>query len=238
MYLTIYAFILALGIASYVLQGIGLSAMLKATGCQSPWRAWVPILNVKALGDLADKYDNGKKPGKLGTKLLAFSLSMLGCCLLAVLAVMLLVAQSLTYGETVGEAFSVLFSLLLIILLYVAMLVFSILYMVYYFIALWHVMKIFGKSDPTGLLVLCIFVTYAIPFIILTMRNNPPHNLRDENGDTDSPFPPYPPQYPPYPPYPPNQQYYPPYPPQYPPYQQYPPKQQYYPPRDNDYRQQ
>ena len=57
----------ALGIAAYVLLGLGLFALAKNRRIQNPWLAWIPVGNLWLLGCISDQYQyvvNGQVTNK------------------------------------------------------------------------------------------------------------------------------------------------------------------------------
>ena len=57
-FLVIYFFTFAVTIANYVLGALGLSAIARRRGLQKPWMAWVPFLDARLMGTIADQYEN------------------------------------------------------------------------------------------------------------------------------------------------------------------------------------
>lgn len=57
----------SLGIVAYVLQALALYTIAKRRGLNKPWLAWIPVVNVWTLGEIADQYQsvaNGKTKKK------------------------------------------------------------------------------------------------------------------------------------------------------------------------------
>ena len=57
-YALLYGAIIALSIASYVLQAIALQSIAKRRGFSKPWLSWIPVANIWLLGAIADEYDS------------------------------------------------------------------------------------------------------------------------------------------------------------------------------------
>lgn len=57
-FLVIYFFTFAVTIANYVLGALGLSAIARRRGLQKTWMAWVPFLDARLMGTIADQYEN------------------------------------------------------------------------------------------------------------------------------------------------------------------------------------
>lgn len=89
----IWMFSIAMAIAAYVLQGLGLYTIAKRRGLNRPWLAWVPVANDWILGAVADHYRktvHKKKTNKrmilLGLNIAELVLAVL-CMILFIIAV-------------------------------------------------------------------------------------------------------------------------------------------------------
>ena len=178
----LYLPIIALSVAMYILQSLGLMSMLRSVGYKKPWFAWVPILNARACGDLADFYDNGKPSRNLGKKLM--TLTIVITALSVGFGFIYLFAVIAALGGGYGSIYSIFASLFfLLVLYYCAWIAIAVIYTIYYYKAVWSILRIFAPSASVGLLMLCIFVTEAFPFVIFALRNKEPQNLRRAEGD-------------------------------------------------------
>lgn len=169
----VYMILIAYAVVSYILQGKGLSAMLRTMGYEKPWLAWIPIVNVKALGDLADFYDNGEPSKNFGKKLLRFTIAELAVAFGGSIP-MTFFAVIMGTNPSVGTPIFVIY-----ILAYLgAVFGITIPYLISYYKALWAIYRIFCPKLSVLFLLLSIFVSGAEIFIIFAVRNREPQNLR------------------------------------------------------------
>lgn len=174
-----YIIAISVAVAAYILQSIGLMRMLKKVGYARPWHAWVPILNQKAIGELADMYDNGSAPSGFGKKLFREMIAVIVLSFAAALF-SVLVSVFTAFGISNGIA-GALLSLLSVA--DIALSVITIVYMVHFYMALWRIYKIFSPENATTFLVLSIFIGLAQSIIIFIIGNKEPQNLRKDPTD-------------------------------------------------------
>ena len=189
-YLCIYCFALfvtaAISTTMYVLQSIGLSAMLKKVGYAKPWHAWVPFANVYSLGTLADMYDDGKAPTSYGKSLLKLNI------VIAILAAALFSFELPFYVVALMSNLPVIMILAMIVYIgmSVALFVIAIIQSVKIYFVYWRIFRIFHPEFSVLYLMLTLFVSsYAPGIIFFILRNREPQNLRapeGENADSDS----------------------------------------------------
>lgn len=177
-------FALAVGLVFYLLQAVGLYKMGKTVGVSAPWLAFIPVVNVFALGKIAETPTEGKKPMKYGTILLLLNISSsLISNIMSFRIVNKIVEVISQFDETNIEDFildiavtasetSVLTSVL------------SVIYVIFYYIALYKVFKLFSPDNATVFLVLSILFGIALPIIIFCLRNKPIHIFGMGNGST------------------------------------------------------
>ena len=182
----IYMLLIAYAIVSYILYGKGLSAMLRSVGYEKPWLSWVPIANVKALGDLADFYDNGNPKKNFGKKLLRFTIAEL-CLAFSFLFLGLLLSIIFT-GTGALRDLGFLIPIILVPL-YIAIFAILIPYLVTYYKALWAIYRIFCPKLSVLFLLLSIFVSSSEIFIIFALRNRAPQNLRGAMQKAEGSYP-------------------------------------------------
>lgn len=172
----------AIMIFSYVMQGLGLSAMAKNRGIERPWLAWVPMANIWMLGRISDQYREkatGEDPN-LRKKLLiqkiiktAIELSIIGALLLWYFGMIAVVASAQVYGLDVEALIGPMVIAMYVVLLiwYVAMMVI----MTFYYISQYKALfDIYRSSDPktsTLFFVLSFFSQIALTLGIFLNRN-------------------------------------------------------------------
>ncbi len=185
-----YIIELILLITAYVIQSIALVKMLRTVGYKKPWLCWVPILNARALGDLADKYDDGKPQKNLGKKLMTYLIASATAAVLMGVMVFVFNAAVLSGVESY-----ILVADMILLGAELATFIMLIIYMVYNYIALYKIYRIFSPSSATGLIVLSLFLNYASAVVLFLLRDKEPQNLRGQNGGFGGQ------DYPPYTPY-------------------------------------
>lgn len=184
----------------YVFEALGLMAMLKKCNVKNAHFAWIPFLRIFALGKLSEQYDNGKPPKKSGLMLSILYAFYMGIflvgyivILISLMSFVLKVAASVDVNPEAFE-YSILkymFDLMLwVIIWYLAVLALAIVYTVFFYIALYRVFEIFYPKGSGWLIVLCIFINIAIPFVLFALRNKEPQNLRSQKKPDFAPFPP------------------------------------------------
>ena len=97
----------AVMVASYVMQGLGFSAMAKHRGIERPWLAWVPVAGVWVMGSISDQYRQkvtGEDPNlrkKLLVRRILYEASSLVLAFFAVLCYLGLII-TLVISESAG----------------------------------------------------------------------------------------------------------------------------------------
>lgn len=169
--LAVYGVILfvALGVALVIsiFQGIGLLKMHKTLGLKGGWMSFIPVLNVYAIGKIAEQYikQDGKKSAKLSVILL---ISYFGNLIVGFVAGFFL--------GIAGSIFPLSQSILMILSLLIFVLTFgcSIAYQIVMYIAFWRIYALFSNHNATLLLILSIVIPIAQPIIVFVIRNNEP----------------------------------------------------------------
>ena len=172
----------AIMIFSYVMQGLGLSAMAKNRGIERHWLAWVPMASTWMLGRISDQYREkatGEDPN-LRKKLLirkiiktAIELLLIGALLLWYFGMIAIVASAQVYGLDVEALIGPMVIAMYVVLLiwYVAMMVI----MTFYYISQYKALfDIYRSSDPktsTLFFVLSFFSQIALTLGIFLNRN-------------------------------------------------------------------
>ncbi len=206
MFLLIYFSAIGFSVLVYVLESIGISTMLKKCGYDKPWLSWIPGANIFAFGKLAEYYDNGKPRKKIGVQLLVLTIAMVVVFMIIYIVMVFNMIASLSADSYTAEMlqqnvyeFEMMILAKMLPYMFVIFAV-EIVYFVFYYIAIWKILRIFCPEHAVGLLLLCIFVSPALPFVFFAIRKNVPQNLRQPERPEQPPF--YPPyggmQYPPY----------------------------------------
>lgn len=152
--------ILALAVLFYVFTGIGLYTMGKRRGVQAPWLAW--LIPSFVIGAIADDYDERTKGKAMGLRWILLGLTIGSIVLnnIGLSSISSLYAYG-GYGSAYGAGSGI--AVLTGTIIGITLLVFS-------FIALFRLYKSANPNSATTLLVLSIFFSVIIPFVIFGMR--------------------------------------------------------------------
>lgn len=174
MYLGVGAFTSIFALAVYIIQSLSITKMLKSVGHKHPWLAWIPLLNNRAIGDLADYYDNGKPSKHLGKKLFTIAIVEI---ILAFVTVCTAVIPAIIALLNLPEIYS-LIAVVAMFAEFIAMLVLIIPYIIYMYDSTWRIYRIFAPSASVLLLLLTVFFGDIRAFIFLFISRKAPQNLR------------------------------------------------------------
>lgn len=183
----------------YIGVSLGLFRMMRALNMKNAWMAWVPVCNAYALGSLADEQcaRNEGTATNYRKKLLTWnivniSLGLVVCIALVVFLVLVILTSfgggaadwaHMDWEFSISDAMGTVLVPIIIFALLI-WLPFAIVYMVYYYIALNKIYKLYAPSGSTGLTVLSIFVSIAVPIIFLVLSGRKPVLCEDAYGDT------------------------------------------------------
>ncbi len=179
LYIMLMFVAIAVSVAAYVFQALGVKAMLKSVGFKRAWYAFVPFCNSYAIGYLADQYDDGKAKTNYASKLLKLCIIVLilGEIFLSFWFLMII----LRFVMAPGSMFVMYGAIIAIALSYIAMMVVSIIYSVKLTMAFWRIYRVFAPEQSVLFLLLSIFVS-ATPITFFIIRNREPQNLRTEEA--------------------------------------------------------
>lgn len=152
---------LMLGIASYVLSAMALYTIAKRRGIQSPWMAWMPVVNCWLLGSLSDQYQYVVKHHHTNRRKALLGLDILKCVLMVLVTVLAVVL-------TFQTAFNMVLARLLSCLALLAGV--SIARAVVRYMALYDVYRSVDPKNAVVYLVLSICVGATIPFFLFFNR--------------------------------------------------------------------
>ena len=195
----LYCIFVLLAAALYVLQGIALTYLCKASRAGSVWMAWVPFANLYLLGLMADVYTEDRvlrgevsseyAPSTLRRKMLGFSIVEQVCGPVAGVAWCMVVLSAISgfflalggfFGdpdslEALDGLDSVLAVGILLLLVFGAVfLVFHLLYLVAACKAYYRLFFMLGSRVPALWPLLLIFLPpmAAVPLFVLTMNRH------------------------------------------------------------------
>ena len=149
----------AFSIAAYILQGLGFSTVAERRGIRHSWLAWVPVGNLWILGSLSDQYQYLVK-GKIKSRRKRM------VALVIVTIVLYFVSMvSMMVSLFVGDMISPLAFIAAVGMVAAAISLTVLQYMCYY-----DYYRSCEKNNGALYLVLSIFVSVAIPFLVFACR--------------------------------------------------------------------
>lgn len=168
------AITLAISLVFYIFESLGLYTIAKRRGIRHPWLSWVPLGNTWILGRISDQYQQytqGKKTRRSAI-LLVCSLIM---PVLMVLYVFALVRFFVELSEVIGVDTPAIYGLsesaiTAFAVTALAVIAVSIVTVVFQYIALYDLFRSCDPNNATAFLILSIFVSVAMPFLIFSQR--------------------------------------------------------------------
>ena len=163
-----YFAVFAFGIASYILQSIGIYTVAKRRGIHNPWLAWIPVGVLWILGSISDQYQYVVK-GRVRNRrkiLLGLSVAMVALTIVSVISVIVMTVAAIV-GESAATAGV---GVLLLVLFYLALVVMAIIVMVYTYITMYDLYASCDPNNATIYLVLSILINVTLPFFVFFSR--------------------------------------------------------------------
>lgn len=158
--------LLVMGILFYVFSGIGLYTMAKRRGVQAAWLAWlVPSF---VVGAIADDYDERTKGKNIGFRWILLGLAI-GVGILVGIGFGNTISYALEdayYYGSYGASYLLAGSSIMTLLGTLA----NIAFLIFYYFALYRLYKSANPSSAVTLLVLSIFFSVIVPFVIFAQR--------------------------------------------------------------------
>ena len=182
-----------LGVATYVLTGVGLYTMAKSRNIRSPWLSWVPGLNVWILGSLADQYRyvaKGQKKARrwilLGLKIAGWVISLIALSL-SIATITKLIIGFFDAATVISEE-AILNGILKWLMkstgFFLVMIPVTVTFTVFHFIALYDLYLSCEPRNAVLYLVLSILFGVTQPFFLFFCRNKeegmPPRKARQQ----------------------------------------------------------
>lgn len=170
-----------IGIALFVLNGIGIMKMSNSLNISNGWLAFIPFASIFAFGRVGQRYI--KKDGRPSTKfsVLLLALYILMSVLAVILTVLLIIflLTLIVYAEDViandtALTMDMFKGAIPVIVCTFVILAVEIVYMILYYVCLWRVYSIFDAQNATLFLVLSLFFTFMTPIFIFALRNKQP----------------------------------------------------------------
>lgn len=168
---------LAIGLVFYVFQSIGLYTLAKRRGVRYPGLAWVPIGSNWILGCLADQFDSVSRRKRSAQRhaLLWLPVGMLVAVFVELIIILPPTFATLPrfwndniYQNALSD--TIYHYLPVILACYFVILGTAITYMIFHYIALYKVYKSCNPDTAIAFLLLSIFVSVTMPFLIFAGR--------------------------------------------------------------------
>ena len=160
---------LLVGIASYVMQSMGLYTIAKRRGLNHPWFAWLPIGCEWLVGSISDQYQylvkgqvRNRRKVLLGLAIASVA-SLLVMLILLVFVVANVIAASNSYNAGM-IAYSLSGQIMVVLLLCIAVIVVSIVMLVFWYICMYDVFRSCDPGNGVIYLVLSIVGNVAQSF--------------------------------------------------------------------------
>lgn len=183
------------GIALYVLNGIGLYEMAKKMNFRNPWISFIPFANIFALGRIAERYvkRDGTKSAKFSVILLGFYIvqfiSIIIFIAFLVFAVISLIAKAeMAINDDGSMALSMFNVVIPVIIFYFILLAVAVTYNILYYVAYWRIMSIFCSENATLFTVLSVLFSFLAPVFIFVNRNREPKLTYTERMNLENNF--------------------------------------------------
>ena len=176
-YLLYVLIVSAVGIGSYVLQGISFYSIASRRGIKHAWLSWLPVGSVWILGCISDQYQyvvkrqvKNKRKIMLGLSIAVLALSLLVLTLCGVLIVNA-VGSDYGYTSEVQLAGSLLVSVFGMLAASVVMSGLTIALTILQYICLYDLYTSCEPSNNVTYLLLSIFLGFLLPILLFVCRN-------------------------------------------------------------------
>lgn len=165
--------ILGASLILYLLKAYGIYKIAKRLDIESPWIAFIPVVNVFTLGRIAETKFEGKKKLPYGWILLGLQLaeSLISYVSVfrfvkAVIYVIGRLSEAFTHEDALRYLFASIGTSALVSLI-------TLVFTVLYFIALYNVYRLLAPDNAPLLLALSIIIKVSEPIVIFSLRNKP-----------------------------------------------------------------
>lgn len=172
LYIAIYAIMIAVSIAAYVLNSLGMYTIAKRRNISNPIFAWIPVANVWLLGAIADDYDEKVKGVKKKSRVLLLSLYLAFCAAFVLLIVGVVVFAIVGATQYYAEETVVAGMIIIMMVGYLAIFAVAIVMSVFQYIAYYKLFKSCHPDNAVVYLILSIFISMALPIIIFICRKD------------------------------------------------------------------
>ena len=174
-----YMFMVAVSLATYLLQAFAIFRMAKNMEYNNPWLAFIPFANVYMFGKIAETYikSDGRPSAKFSKILLALQIILMIILVLLVILILIFLFIEATGTYFINPEIETLAAsamVLPVILAIFAMLGIAIAYAIINYVALWRIFALYNYKNATLFLVLTLFVGILTPILLFVLRNKQP----------------------------------------------------------------
>lgn len=163
-----YLLMLAVAVAAYIFQSLGLYTVAKRRGIHNPWLAWIPIGNMWLMGSISDQYQYVAKGRVRNRRKILLGLMI---AMYAVMIVMYIAYFGFIFGIVGAGGALVGGALALVLLTALAVVVLAIITVVYEYIAIYDLYVSCDPENGVLYLVLSIFFSISMPILFFICRN-------------------------------------------------------------------
>ena len=166
-----YLVAFAVGITSYVMGSLGLSAIAKRRGISHAWLAWIPLANTWLVGSISDQYRyvvrgqirNKRKVLPILTGIMVVAVAVGYGAMFAQSMSLTMSGDAVASSEVLGLFLGMMGGMLLILGMAIAV-------SVVHYMAMYDLYAAANPSSSVALLVLSIFLNFLEPFFIFFNR--------------------------------------------------------------------
>lgn len=169
-YILILLVALAFSAVSYIFQSLGLYTVAKRRGLNNPWLAWLPVGNTWILGSISDGYQQAAKNRIKNRRKVLLGLNIAVYAMYIPFYILYFVLIIANPQPSLSDTTFILpFMALMAVTL--AMLAISITFLVLLYFAYYDLFASCDPSNAVAFIIVSIFFSFALPFIIFIIRN-------------------------------------------------------------------
>ncbi len=169
-FIVFYLIMFMLGIAFYILNSLGLYTIAKRRGIENPWLAWIPIGTVYTLGAIADDYNlKVRAKNTSHRKIMLYLMVAMIAGYIGLYPILFTGIYSIM--ETDGTGIGVL-AIVALVVIYLFIMGTAITVSVFQYISYYRIFQAGAPKNAVMFLILSLFITGALPFIIFFIRNS------------------------------------------------------------------
>lgn len=170
-FILIYLALFAFSVLSYVLTSLGLYKIAKRRGLRNPWLSWLPSIGqIWILGSISDQYHYMVKGNTHNRRKIMLWLMIISYVVLIPTYVVLTLSGIGITGDSFGNGTLAGAGLAFGLIAYGMIIIASIALSIFYYITLYDLYASCSPSDAALYLVLSIFLSVTLPFLIFACR--------------------------------------------------------------------